>query len=51
MTEKVIEPGAFVYSCMTQLNDGRIGILYETESDQPGLLQSTFVTIRFDELQ
>lgn len=51
IAEKVIEPGAFVYSCMAQLNDGRIGILYETESDQPGLLQSTFVTIRFDELQ
>ena len=50
ITEKLIEPGSFVYSCMTQLADGTIGILYETESDQPGLLQSTFVTIELDEL-
>ena len=27
--EKLVEPGEFAYSCMTQLPDGQIGLLYE----------------------
>ena len=26
---RLVEPGEFAYSCMTQLPDGQIGILYE----------------------
>ena len=34
--------GAFGYSCLTELADGRIGMLYEYTSDQKGLQFETF---------
>ena len=32
---KVIEPGRVAYSCLTILNDGTIGLLYEHGEDSP----------------
>ena len=38
---KVLEPSGAMYSCMTVLKDGRIGVLYESGPDQ-GLVFARF---------
>lgn len=48
---KIIEPGSFIYSCLTVLNNGDIGILYETECDGVGSIKSVFTKFTLDDIK
>lgn len=48
---KVIERGSYVYSCLTVMDNGQVGILYETEQDEEGLIKSVFTTTTLAEIK
>ncbi len=48
---KIIEAGSFVYSCLTVLNNGKIGVLYETEKDDEGSIKSVFTKFTLDDIR
>ncbi|WP_343755779.1 sialidase family protein [Alkalibacterium iburiense] len=48
---KVLESGSFVYSCLTVLENGEIGVLYETECDDEGRIKSVYASFTLDDLK
>lgn len=49
--EKLIAEGPFMYSSMTQLNDGSIGIIYECEDSATGYVKSSYTTVTIDDIK
>lgn len=47
---KEIASGSFIYSSMTKLKDGQLGILYETQFEQDGLIRLMFTKLAIDTL-
>ena len=48
---KIIEAGSFVYSCLTVLKNGKIGIFYETEQGEDGLIKCIYTETSLDEIR
>ncbi|MHC5269929.1 sialidase family protein [Enterococcus sp. LJL98] len=48
--EQVIEEQSFIYSSMAALNDGKIGLLYESQYDEDGLIRLIFKTVDLKQL-
>lgn len=47
---KEIASGSFIYSSMTRLKEGKIGILYETQLEKDGLIRLMFTKVAIDGL-
>lgn len=47
---KVVEEGPFMYSSVTQLENGNLGILYESEEKKTGLVESIYVEVLLEEV-
>ena len=48
--EKCFEHGEFMYSSVTQLGNGNLGIIYEGEEEKSGLVESIYLELSLEEI-